>query len=1441
MNNNLQNITLIILILILIIVILFYIRNSSLKHDELVEKYTTISTNVINRTPDISHSGSLTNTNGLSQFPTSGTDVTLRPCQVKFNNDGSSKYEYQDNWQEIGMLDGGEVPVKIIGRDNTTNANTFTNFSEKSRCFKELSSTDTYKYKYLNNDLIQYDKNNFVSLTSNINGVPVAKNYMEMKFDIFGSNINHFDNIRNSICSLNYSKTLRSEDSSSSSTLGNTELYRLKLNTDNIIETIEKITIDPTDNHVFNKNTSFSVDNLIGANTGIYKYDTAINKFIFEPRNASVSNDIRTINLYQFERNLFCDKQEIKSYKKLDNAKIDMIKIINYNVPKPTPIDGTEIPARYITGSTYSTYISNIKKENSLGGLAGVNGYLDALIKSELDTLNAHTSNILKEKRDANQILVNARARFIEPSNNSKGKFIQNAIIKNNYDDDEKKYKLLLSEKYYDLGFGDVTYSSYTINEGHSSIIVLSRDEPILQEFVSETGTGTQDVYEIKVYKENDTHTFPVNTTCDILIVGGGGGGGHGGDNGRGGGGGGAGQFLLKTNYSLNAGTYKINVGRGGVGGNITTQYGETGNNSSISTASNTILLESSGGGGGARGLSGNVSNGLNGASGGGGCGDGGANTGLGGTASIQFVNNNTLYTGYNGASGGPAYNGGGGGGYTSAGFSATTTSGGDGGSGITNNITGVVMNYCAGGGGGAYNNGVSTGTRGGNGGNITAGNGGKWPGANGGNATYGSGSGGGGGGPSDPGGGTFLGGDGGSGIVIIKYKKIAEPIDNNVRKKITLEYKEKSYIREFRHSGGTENQTEYKGNDGLVLTAKATADILVVGGGGPGGNDRGGGGGGGGIIYLQNITLNGTYTINVGKKGVGAWSGPNGGTGTRGTNGGSSSISGPNLTTQTAIGGGAGGSCAANGIKDGESGGSGGGGSQYGGNGIGATGTTGQGKNGGNGIEYGAAGGGGGYTNVGANASSSTAGNGGLGLSNSITGTVVIYSSGGGGGGSGGTGTGGLGSQLAGTGGSGGAGNGGLNNTSGTNATIYGCGGGGGGSSVSTNTKGGDGFDGIVIVKYKYTSDQRYRLHFPRKTKVQFILNGDGNRIPLNTDLLGTYIITMTSTKSTIEKEGEPANKREFSSNKIEIIYELFDTLDNINSTFTDTLTTTNSIKTNVYNNTLFSINNCFLFQPNKYNKYKISGFIPKANKKGDNDIDFNIVLIIRDPKDSTRLIDMSKDLYSIRYVFQSFVSANEITPIDIYITIKPLPDVNKDTIYYSYFAFKTYFRSGGSGLNSSEIQVFLSNRSKSTSITSFNNIGDWITDLSNKNIWGLSTMDEDISKIITNLLSVDNIDNKCNATSDSRICDIRKLIYIKNKINGTSVSSTGSPSLIQNVSIVSQNVFPRNSPYVNFNIDDYISYESSTLIAPQQRTTTFDIKSTATKYMYFYMEQVS
>jgi hypothetical protein len=1463
MSNSLQNLSLIILILILIIVILFYIRNSNLKHNELIEKYTT--TGFLNQTPDISYSGSLTATNNTSMFPSQGTVVTLRTCQVNFNNDGTSKYEYQDEWKEILRVNGeaNDIPVKTIGYDNTTNVDAFgLNFSERSRCFKELdeTNTETYKYKYLNNDLIQYDKNNYVYLTSNINGADVTKKYMEMKFNILGSSYeNLFNNTSNSICSLNYSNTLRTEGSSGSSTLGNTELYRLKLTNGNIIETIEKITIDPTDNHVFNKDLTFSIANLTGTNTGIYKYDTANKLFVYEPRNSSASQDIRTINLYQFERNLFCDKQEIKSYKTLNNAKIDMIKFINYNVPQPTPFADTTIPVRYITEPTYSTYISNIKKENSK---TGVYSYLNDLITNELITLNTVTSNILQEKRDANQILVNARTAFIEPSNNSKGKFIQNAIIKNNYDDDDKKYKLLLSKDYYDLGFGDVTYSSYTINEGHSSIKVNSGYEPILQEFYSETGTGTQDVYEIKVYKENDTFNLPVKTEgCEILIVGGGGAGGN-----SMGGGGGAGGVVYTVNQTLQAGTYNITVGKGGQGLQLLVEQGTVGvdqdgkdsfiqlNGTDVSLSMGGVSqsLRGKGGGGGGVYYADSTLNGRNGGSGGG-CTENNPDYAV--RTPGSSTQGNTLWNGSSYVAGGKSgrantttfndLNAGGGGGAGDNGSSYK-----DGNAGVQINITGTPQFYAAGGGGGQYeienniNQGIGGSGIGGNG-RIRTGSGYLR------NATSGvdgTGSGGGGGSYSqDP---DLPAGSGGSGIVIIKYKKIAEPIDNNVRKKITLEYKEKSYIREFRHSGGTENQTEYRGNNGLVLPAQATADILVVGGGGGGGYDRAAGGGAGGLLLLTNILVNtGSYTIKVGKGGVGATtygSRPND-TG----NGFPSSIVG--LSGAIALGGGRGGTAGLDNDDFPKSGGSGGGGTGNAGwaTNTGGLGTSGQGYKGGNmnatsgsfnSAGGGGAGGNGGDGLTGLNPENS--GNGGIGRDmSSYFGTSFGQSGWFAGGGGGSIDYGSTGSAAVSTtsrGGQGGGGNAGLSRGQNGSNGLSGTGGGGGGGANIPQGSGGNGGSGIVIVKYKFANDsKRYRLHFPRKTKVQFILNGGGNRITSD-DLQGTYIITITSTKIFIEKEGEgPNNKKEFPSNKIEIIYDLFDTLDNINSTFTDSLTTTKSKPINVYNNTLSSINNGFPFQQNKYNKYKISGFIPKANKNGDNNINFNIDLTVPDPNDTSRLIDMSKDLYSIRYNFQYLQSENEITPIDIYITIKPLPGVINDTI--SYFAFKTYFRSSGSGLNSSEIQVFLSN---TLSIDKFNEISDWITNLNNKNIWGLSNMDKEISDIIRNLLSVDNIDNKCkndNTANDLRICDIRKLIYIKNKINGTSVSSTGSPRLIQNVSIVSQNVFPRNSPYVNFNIDEYISYESSTLIAPQQRTTTFDIKSTATKYMYFYMPTVS
>ena len=618
----------------------------------------------------------------------------------------------------------------------------------------------------------------------------------------------------------------------------------------------------------------------------------------------------------------------------------------------------------------------------------------------------------------------------------------------------------------------NTTNTVVTVQNNNSATI------PILPtEIVSYAGTtsgiiGTSERYISFPYLTGTgTFTTWVFTTtevldCDILVVGGGGGGGS-----RHAGGGGAGAVVYLTNQKLSTGEYVIRVGSGGTGA-TTMGQGNKGVDSSITFNSTDIYLAKGGGSGSHDPTSGNSNK------------DGGSGGGQGGGSTVGVAVSTNIPAGTYGNSGGLLISysggGGGGGGALTSGSNGTNSAGGNGGNGKTITITGSSIVYGGGGGGGSVS-GAAAGT---------GGTGGGGPGSSGPatatNGTDGTGGGGGGGGFWDSSNGP--GGRGGTGIVIIRYRKttlaalelisrgsLSEvPIPGTTITTVPGTFDRCILFPYTSDSVGLTGQTQYTFRTTEILSA----DILIVGGGGGGGNDRGGGGGGGGAIYSQNITLNGTYTIIVGKEGIGTTSGTYGGTGTRGTNGANSSISGSGLTTITAIGGGGGAACAPSGIREGLSGGSGGGGSQYGGAGSGGSGTAGQGKNGGNGIEHGAGGGGGGYTDAGTNATSTNAGNGGLGLSNSITGTSVVYSSGGGGGGSGGTGSG-LGNQYAGTGGSVGAGNGGINNNSGTNATIYGCGGGGGGQSASTTTKGGNGFSGVVIIRYRRAIDkiQNYKV----------------------------------------------------------------------------------------------------------------------------------------------------------------------------------------------------------------------------------------------------------------------------------------------------------------------------------------------------------------------------
>ena len=218
------------------------------------------------------------------------------------------------------------------------------------------------------------------------------------------------------------------------------------------------------------------------------------------------------------------------------------------------------------------------------------------------------------------------------------------------------------------------------------------------------------------------------------------------------------------------------------------------------------------------------------------------------------------------------------------------------------------------------------------------------------------------------------------------------------------------------------------------------TVNYLIVAAGGSGGNTSGGGGsGGGGAGDVEHgttvCTVGALLTVTVG-------------TGALGANGGNSSFN-----SITAIGGGLGGTSFG---SNGNNGGSGGGSAQGG-----TTGGTASGSNahaGGNsgGTNYNSAPGGGGAGAVGGSISGDYGGAGGVGISNSITGTAVVYGDGGGGGG------------YTGSGGVGGTGNGGHGGNAGGNATAAvpntGSGGGGIGSNGAVATKGADG---IVVITY--------------------------------------------------------------------------------------------------------------------------------------------------------------------------------------------------------------------------------------------------------------------------------------------------------------------------------------------------------------------------------------
>ena len=788
MSYNIQNITLIILILILIIVIIYYLKNSSTKHNELIEKYTT-PTDIKSDESYNTHSA-IANSQRNSEFPTSGTEVTLRDCQVQFNDkfddnpNDTVRYVYEDGWQEIATLkEPGlnstyiDVPKKIISRSNQTNQDAITNYSERSKCFRKMSDTDN-KYRYQGNALINYSTGNNLTKGTHsqlkVGADGALENYMEMKFNLDPLNTSdYYNNLKTSICSLKYSNSL------GGTSLGDKELYRLTLNARYQITAINQITINSTNNHIFTVNSTTNLAALLTSSERDISYVYNGKNFVYKDKLNNTGTQINgknniDVEIYTFNRELLCNReneekvkyQTIKSYKIIDNNKIDVNTILKATSGDVEAIiENTNFPGT-ATDKSYDSKDSLLTAINER-------------IKSEKDTANASVNTNIEDYKKAITTNEGKRNVFLD-SINTKATFFDKIFTTT----DVSEGNFLVSESGLISGLELNKLGYMTKDATENEILIKTTEEPSFSKIVNNTPV---DIYTIETYTDTSrpyTITFDKATICSILIVGGGGGGG--GFNG----GGGAGAVLYSRTIEFPANTYTISVGKGGAGTPAWNDdsIAENGGNSSIS-APGGIYYEAKGGGGGGQRRDGyNSYLGRKGADGG--SGGGGSHSDSSTPNNYGGLSNKNTYTGWTslGNPGGegkdglvPAgYGGGGGGGAGGVGANAGTNEGGSGGVGVDlSSIFGTKVGdngwFGGGGGGGSW-----TGTAG------KGGSGGKGGGgyAHGGHGIYGTGGGGGGGGDGAP------SGNGGSGIVIIKYKNVPEQDGNE--KKISLKYENK-------------------------------------------------------------------------------------------------------------------------------------------------------------------------------------------------------------------------------------------------------------------------------------------------------------------------------------------------------------------------------------------------------------------------------------------------------------------------------------------------------------------------------------------------------------------------------------------------------------------------------------------------------------------------
>jgi hypothetical protein len=636
---------LIILLIIVIITILYFIKISSYNNDLIIEKYNTqniqkvsaeyLNTNgtqaVVHNSPDTHKTvRSLT----MNDYKTS--TATFRPCQIHFNNDGTSKYIYEDGWQEFNTLTSDEdksvynVPYKKFSNDNN-NVGEFENFNETTKCFKERSfRTNLNTYKYKSNDLIKYKPESFVAVKfKDSDNNEQTKSFMQMFFDKQSgeSSLRKYkDDSLDSICSYNYKRDL---------SLGNFALYRLTITPvsnnqniqidpngikDGIITAIDTLTITNEDNSEFKINDKITTENkipelLIGRNISYYTINNGIITYRIDKQEVT-GDELNGLNikLYKFNRNLDCSDMVIKSYETTD-MRLKSHLIINaepYISPSINPQN--LLPQDIIlTQNEKDSYIPESDDTVSENLSQQINGISKDVLIKVLNVVNKNTYNTKDELLEyiyafiykiivmSNSILITRikalmnlnkentdRKREFLDSFNTIQKFI--ILYKQNIQDNVKKNLLNDIKARKKIEFDQIYMHKF------KTIPQIPPDDtvPFILENINDK---VSNLYIYTVDTANKTFTATQNIDCDILIVAGGGAGGRNRfPSGRAGGGGGAGGLIYLQNQNISAGSYNITVGNGGnidVGGNNSGE-GFDGGNSSFN---NIIAI---GGGGGA-------------------------------------------------------------------------------------------------------------------------------------------------------------------------------------------------------------------------------------------------------------------------------------------------------------------------------------------------------------------------------------------------------------------------------------------------------------------------------------------------------------------------------------------------------------------------------------------------------------------------------------------------------------------------------------------------------------------------------------------------------------------------------------------------------------------------------------------------------------------------